>query len=89
MKQVKEQTAADISLPVKLYNEITNYMVTDVSVDEVAYLTSIASGYTFEKEHMYSLTGETVMGEKFEEFYVDEEALYELILQLFYEPVAK
>ncbi len=89
MKQVKEQTAADISLPVKLYNEITNYMVTDVSVDEVAYLTSIASGYTFEKEHMYSLTGETVMGEKFEEFYVDDAALYELILQLFYEPVTE
>ena len=89
MKQVKEQTAEDFSLPVRLYNEITNYMVTDVSVDEVAYLTSIASDYSFEKEHMYSLKGETVMGEKFEEFYVDDTALYELILELFYEPVTQ
>ena len=27
------------------------------------------------------------MGEVFEEFYADEEALYEMILDIFYEPV--
>ena len=33
------------------------------------------------------MEGETVMGEVFEEFYADEEALYEMILDIFYEPV--
>ncbi len=33
------------------------------------------------------LKGETVQGEEFEEFYVDETALYELILETFYEEV--
>lgn len=89
IKQVKEQTAGELSLPVKLYNEVTNYIVTDVSVDEVAYLSSIVSNYSFEKEHMYALSGQTVMGEQFEEFYADENALYELLLQLFYEPLAE
>lgn len=89
IRQLKEQTAEDLSLPVRLYNEVMNYMVTDVSVDEVAYLSSIVSEYSFTKDHMYSLSGETVMGEKFEEFYADDEALYELILELFYEPVIR
>lgn len=87
MKQIKEQITEDISLPVKLYNEVTNYMVTDISVDEVAYLSSIVSDYSFDKEHMYALSGQTVMGEQFEEFYPDENVLYELLLQLFYEPL--
>ena len=33
------------------------------------------------------LPGETVMGEKFEEFYADEDAMFEMILDIFYEKV--
>ena len=33
------------------------------------------------------MQGEVKMGEVFEEFYADETALYELILQVFYEEV--
>jgi hypothetical protein len=33
------------------------------------------------------MEGETVMGEEFEEFYPDEDALYEMILDVFYEKV--
>jgi hypothetical protein len=35
---------------------------------------------------MYSLEGETVQGNNFEEFYVDDDALQQLIIDLFYEP---
>ena len=45
------------------------------------------AGYTFSGEDMHILQGETVEGEDFEEFYVDETALYELILDVFYEEV--
>lgn len=86
----KTATAAmkkDITLPVTLYNTISKYMVTDISVDEVSYLATQASGYHFGEESIRSLEGEIVKGEKFEEFYVDEKALYELILQVFYEEV--
>lgn len=77
----------DITLPVTLYNTISKYMVTDISIDEVSYLATQASGYRFGEESIRSLKGEIVKGEKFEEFYVDEKALYELILQVFYEEV--
>ena len=29
----------------------------------------------------------TIMGDKYEEFYVDDDALYQLIIDVFYEPV--
>lgn len=87
IKKIKAQTASDLTLPVKLYRAVTEYMVTDVTADEVAYLASTVSGYRFDKDQLYTLTGETVQGEQFEEFYVDEEALYEMILDIFYEPV--
>jgi len=87
IQKAKAQTAKDITLPVKMYQEITKQMVTDVTVDEVAYLASTALDYRFDKSRFYSLEGETIMGEKFEEFYVDEDVLYDMILDIFYEPV--
>lgn len=63
-------------------------MVTDITLDEVAYLAPAALDYQFGGEgSFYMLEGETVMGEEFEEFYPDEDALYEMILEIFYEPV--
>ena len=77
----------DITLPVSLYGTLSKYMVTDISVDEVGYLATQAAGYSLGEIH--TLEGETVMGEKFEEFYPDEEALYKLILEVFYEEVGQ
>lgn len=82
-----EAVKSDITLPVTLYNTLSKYMVTDLSLDEITYLAVQASGYHFDSGNMYSLRGETVAGEKYEEFYIDETALYELILKVFYEEV--
>lgn len=80
-----EAMEKDITLPVKLYQTLSGYMVTDISLDEAGYLATQAMGYHFDEGDMYSLEGENVMGEKYEEFHVDETALYELILRVFYE----
>ena len=77
----------DITFPISLYGVLERYMVTDISVDEVSYLATQAVGYSFDRADMHTLAGETVMGDRFEEFYVDEKALYELILGIFYEDV--
>lgn len=83
MSQVKK----DITLPVTLYQKFKPYIVTDLSVDEIAYLATELSGYSFRSEAIYTLEGETKMGEKFEEFYPDKEALKSLMIQLFYREV--
>lgn len=82
-----EAMKRDITLPVTLYNTLSKYMVTDISLDEVSYLAVQAMGYHFDENSMYSLEGENVRGEQYEEFHVDEAALYELILRIFYEEV--
>lgn len=89
MNKTKTATKEDITLPVKMYQTITEQMVTDVTADEVAYLASSVLDYRFDSSQFYSLKGETVMGEQFEEFYIDEDALYEMILDIFYEPVKR
>lgn len=77
----------DITLPVTLYNTISKYMVTDIAVDEVSYLATQATGYSFGSDNIYSLSGETQWRDNFAEFYVDETMLYELVLDVFYEEV--
>lgn len=78
------QMKEDISFPVKLYNTIDDYMVTDVSADEVSYLSTQILDYHLEDTRMLSLQGETILNEKLEEFHADDRALYELILDVFY-----
>ncbi len=77
----------DITLPVTLYNTLSKYMVTDISLDEVSYLAVQAMEYHFDEDSMYTLEGENVKGDQYEEFHADETALYELILRVFYEEV--
>ncbi len=62
-------------------------MVTDVSLDKVAYLAPILAEYAYDGDDFHNLQGETVMGEQYEEFYPDEEAMFEMILDVFYEKV--
>lgn len=87
INRAKEAAKKDISVALDLYQSITPQMVTDVSLDEVTYLAPILSDYQFDSDSFYMIEGETVMGEQFEEFYADEDALYELILNVFYEEV--
>lgn len=85
--EAKDQALADIGVAVDLYETIQKYMVTDINLSSFTYLATEAAGYEFNAENLYSLEGETMMGENFEEFYVDDTALQELIVRLFYEPV--
>ena len=83
--QAKEAMRADMTLPLKLYTQVTPYMVTDITADEAVYLAGQALSYSFSQEDIYGMEGHVEMGETFEEFYHDDTALYELILEVFYE----
>lgn len=85
VSKIKAATKEDITTPVTLYQKVSEYMTTDVSADEVVYLTSQLIDYDFGQ--IYTLEGETIQGERFEEFYPDYGKLKELMLQVFYKPV--
>lgn len=80
MSRVKSQP----TLAIDIYNTISEYMATDVSVNEVSYLASrfISGGYSFGS--IRTLSGKTVIGPVYEEFHADKTALYEMILDMFY-----
>jgi hypothetical protein len=59
-------------------------MVTDCTVNAVSGMIDRFGGYAIGK--VVSPAGENRMGETYYEFYVDEEKLDSLILELFYAP---
>lgn len=82
---VKNTIKKNPSVAGELYGILSSQMVTDISIDEAAYLASTLADYQFHEDSFYMLQGETVMGVQFEEFYVNEDTLYRLILEVFYE----
>lgn len=85
VNKLKEKTKNDLTFPITLYSKVQKHTVTSLSVDEMTYLASTMLGYDFSMDNILSLTGEMAMGEKNEEFYVDDEALRTLIIETFYE----
>ena len=64
--------------------EAAPYLHTDYTVHQLIRLGDKIRSYTFEGAQ--SVAGEAVRGEEFMEFYVDETALQETVLSLFYTP---
>lgn len=83
------ETKRDVRFPLQLFDAVEDYLVTDVNTAMVLYLASTYLGYTYNPDGIYVLEGETAIGGGgFEEFYVDDEALYDLIINIFYEKVS-
>ena len=72
------------SQAVAIYNAVSDYLVTDVDFET---LVATLLGYKYTEDNMYTVPGETVQGSEFEEFYPDEDALEDLIIQMFYKEV--
>lgn len=87
LERARSETKKNIMLPVRLYGDLSKYMVTDISIDETAYLAGELIGYTMDPRGIYTLSGETVKGDAYEEFYPDEEALRALMIAVFYREV--
>lgn len=88
ISNLKEKTAKDITAPVKIFNTLAPYIVTDISTSDLTYLVSNSYDYKFDTENIYSLKGTTAIGKtEHEEFTYDQDQLYDMIINLFYEKV--
>lgn len=85
LSQTKRAFQEDMTMPVSLYQAVAPYMVTDISIDQVTYLVTQVLGYEINTE-LQSLPGTVQQGALYEEYYVNEPALYEMIIQTFYVP---
>ena len=79
------ETKRDFGTPLDIYNALTDYMVTDITPNEVVYL---ATEYLTGVENLqrHSVEGSVSEGEDgYAEFTPEPVALYEMVLELFYE----
>lgn len=83
-KQAVRAVQKDYTIPATLYQELTDQMVTDLSLDKAVYLVTEALNMSFTSNDLISLKGEAAVGTVYDEYLVDDDALYELILDTFY-----
>ncbi len=74
----------DPSFALDAFGALEKSMVTDCTVDQLSAYVDRFDGYSV--GGIFTLEGETRMGEVYQEFYVDEEALKKLVMDVFYTP---
>lgn len=84
LKKLKQLSEKDAQSVAGLYESISDYTVTNLNLADAF---AEFSNYEFDEAGMYTVPGETRQGETFEEYYVDSEAFYKIILDVFYEEV--
>ena len=84
MSQIKQNPVTVLSV----YDAVKRNVTTDLNTASILYLARTASGMQLD-ENMRKVQGESVLGaQNHAEYNVDETALFELILSVFYKPVA-
>lgn len=88
IQQTLKLTKEDKTTPLKMYKSIYDYLVTDIDVSMITYYTSIflKTGFSSE-DNMMKVPGKTVGGEKYAEYYTDNEEFFKIILDTYYTEV--
>lgn len=88
IRQTIELTKKDVSTPITLYNQIADYTKTDIDASKITYLASVflQSGFSAD-EDLIKIPGETVLGEKYAEYYVDTNEFFKIVLDTYYTKV--
>ena len=74
-----------VSSAAEIYNKADEYLYSNIDYSRLA---DEMSDMTYDSsEDMYNIPGEVVMGDQFEEFHVDDDGLYQLILEIFYDKI--
>lgn len=82
MAALQDKLSQNSTFGYDFYNQVSEYVVTDCSVTVLAGLMQRCAEYTLKE--IVTPEGEKILGEKYYELYLDEEALDDLILRLFY-----
>lgn len=88
--KAKSVIAENPSIPITIYQELQKEgnMCTDITLEDIAYLMPEVMGISFSDDMIQMLPGESTIGERgFAEFYMDADAVKELIINTFYEEV--
>jgi anionic cell wall polymer biosynthesis LytR-Cps2A-Psr (LCP) family protein len=80
-ERLKEEASGDRNKAIDMYDELKDYIVTNIVFADVA---EDLMKYGFDESNMYEIKGELVQGKNLEEFYIDKNALYDIIISILY-----
>ena len=86
IQKALQMTKEDLSTPMNLFNiaRKNDYLISNMNASRVAYLSTLLSKVNFTEQSFRTIPGEVVDGGKYAEYHVDDEALYQMILETFY-----
>ena len=89
VKQMLTSVKQNPASALNLYNDVSRNVTTNLNTSKILYLAQQATRMSFDGE-IRNVAGESVLGDQnHAEYQVDEQALYELILDVFYDPVTE
>ncbi len=83
-ESLRDAVKDDAGFVLSAFSALSDYLVTDCDIYDLSDLGQQLSDYSL--SDIVTPEGEAVLGEKYMEFYVDEDALQELVIGLFYLP---
>lgn len=87
--KVVNMTKNDFSVPLDVFNAASSYSCTNLNISKVCYLAEeMITDKGGVSTAFYNVPGEVVMGEKYAEYYVNEDEFYEMFLEVFYNKVS-
>lgn len=79
------QSKEDITLPLELYRKVSDYSVTNLGASKMSYLASLAGKSGILDAQIVTVPGKVVEKNGFARYDVDDKALFEIILDVFYD----
>lgn len=84
--QCKDKIVEDPAVALDLFNGLAGYITTDLDLTEITYLAQNMGKMDFTSDTIIRLPGETVLGERYAEFYPDEAQLHDFVVEKFCVP---
>lgn len=85
--QLKEKIMADPAVALKILDQLSDYITTDLELSEITYLARNIGKMNFNSDTVVRLQGETTMGEEYAEFHADQEWIHDFVVEKFCVPV--
>ena len=85
--QAISNAAGNPTVLVSLYQTALQYSTTNLGLDEFSYLATVLLSHGMSQLDVVTLGGEPVKGEQYVEYHLDQQSVYETVLDVFYTPV--
>lgn len=84
-----DEAKGNVSVILDIVNAVSDYSLTNIGVPELTYLASVFLDHGMSDFDMVTLTGERTYNPqtRYEEFHLDTNAVYQTILDVYYEPL--